>query len=330
MRVVIHVGAHKTGTSLVQKYIRDNPEMAQALGIAQISRTDGDLLVDWGQYLHERPEGLRSRLEEEAEKGPTVILFSHENTLGKPFLPDRPGLYPDASRCAEALAGICDGFDTYVVFYVRPMADFLESYYIQTVQEGLVHSFAEWYGTLEGPLRWTPVVEALEGAFGADRVMVGDFSEIAAGQNEFLRLFMTRTGIPQPPSVKYKPIHNPSISARGLQIALDINPYLHDDDERMLVRRFLQKHFSNQVEDRARPMPEELRRSITDQTAADFERLASRAAAGLVTPPEPAPVTKTTPRGVTSKPPVNATRRGRTLRRRARRVVNRVRARARR
>jgi hypothetical protein len=319
MRLVIHVGAHKTGTSLVQKYFRDKPRITQALGIAQISRTDGDLLVDWGQYLHERPEGLRSRLEEEAAKGPSVILFSHENTLGQPFLPDRAGLYPDAARCAEALAAICDGFDTYVVFYVRPMADFLESYYIQTVQEGLTHSFEEWYGSLIGPHRWTPTVEALDRAFGADRVIMGDFTEMSAGQNQFMRQFMTRTGIPRPPIVEYKPIRNPSISARGVAIALDINQYLHDDDERMLVRRFLQEHFSNQVEDRARPMPEELRRSVTDETAAEFERLAARAAASLATPPEPPRVPLR----------VSATLGARILRRRARRVVRRVRARAR-
>jgi hypothetical protein len=319
MRVVIHVGAHKTGTSLVQKYFRDKPRITQALGIAQISRTDGDLLVDWGQYLHERPEALRSRLEEEAAKRPSVILFSHENTLGQPLLPDRPGLYPDASRNAKALAGICDGFDTYVVFYVRPMADFLESYYIQTVQEGLVHSFSDWYGSLTGSTRWTPVVEALEGAFGAERVIVGDFSEIAAGQNKFLRKFMTRTGIPRPPIVEYKPIRNASFSARGLEIALDINQYLHDDDEVMLVRRFLQEHFSNQKEGRARPMPEEVRRSITDQTAAEFERLAARAAAGLATHPEPPRVPLR----------VSTTLGARILRRRARRVVKRFRARVR-
>jgi hypothetical protein len=318
MRVVIHVGAHKTGTSLVQKYFRDNPEITEALGIAQISRTDGDVLVDWGQFLHERPEALRSRLEEEAAKRPSLILFSHENTLGQPFLPDRPGLYPDASRNAKALAGICDGFETHVVFYVRPMADFLESYYIQTVQEGLVHSFADWYGSLTGSTLWSPVVEALEGAFGADRVIVGDFAEMSAGQNQFLRQFMTRTGIPQPPSVKYRPIRNPSISARGLEIAFDINQYLHNDDERMLVRRFLQKHFSNQKEDRARPMPEELRRSITDGAAAEYERLAARAAADLASPPQPplVPLLR-----------VTATRYRMALRRRVRRLINRVRAR---
>ncbi len=317
MRLVIHVGAHKTGTSLVQKYFRDKPRITQALGIAQISRTDGDLLVDWGQYLHERPEGLRSRLEEEAAKEPSVILFSHENTLGQPFLPDRPGLYPDASRNAKALAGICDGFDTRVVFYVRPMADFLESYYIQTVQEGLVHSFADWYGSLIGPHRWTSAVEALDSAFGADRVIVGDFTEMRAGQNQFLRRFMTRTGIPRPPIVEYQPIRNPSISARGLEIAFDINQYLYDDDERMLVRRFLQEHFSNQKEERARPMPEDLRRSITIETAAEFERLAARAAASLASPPEPPRVPLR----------VSASLGARSLRRRASRVVRRVRTR---
>lgn len=318
MRVVIHLGAHKTGTSLVQKYFRDKPRITQGLGIAQISRTDGDLLVDWGQFLHERPEALRSRLEEEAANEPSVILFSHENTLGQPFLPDRPGLYPDASRNAKALAGICDGFDTHVVFYVRPMADFLESYYIQTVQEGFVHSFADWYGSLTGSMRWTPVVEALEDAFGADRVIVGDFTEMNAGQNRFLRQFMIRSGLPRPPIVEYTPIRNPSISARGVAIALDINQYLHDDDEQMLVRRFLQEHFSNQKEDRARPMPEELRRSITVETAAEFERLAARAAASLASPPKPPRV----PLRVTAK--LGA----RILKRRARRAVRRTRARA--
>jgi len=319
MRVVIHVGAHKTGTSLVQKYFRDKRRITRELGVAQISRNDGDLLVDWGQYLHERPEGLRSRLEEEAAKGPSVILFSHENTLGRPFLPGRPGLYPDASQSAEALARICDGFDTYVVFYVRPIADFLESFYLQTIHQGASHTFQEWFDSLSGPHRWTPTVEALEHAFGADRVIMGDFTEIKAGQNQFLRQFMTRTGIPRPPMVEYKPIRNPSISARGLQIALGVNPHLHDDEERKATRVFLQKHFSNQKEDRARPMPEDLRRSVTDETAAEYQGHAARAAASLAKPLE----SPRLPLRVTAI--IGAS----ILRRRARRVIKRARARVR-
>ena len=79
--------------------------------------------------------------------------------------------------------------------------------------------------------------------------------------------------IPQPPAVEYERIENPSISARGLQIALGINPHLHNARERRVTRLFLQEHFSNQVEDRARPMPEELRQSVTDQTAAEYDEI---------------------------------------------------------
>lgn len=286
MRVVIHVGAHKTGTSLVQRYFSDQPQRTRARGIGLITRDEAsNRLVGWGHIVHERPEALRSRLEEEMAKRPSVIFMSLENTLGRPFLPDRPGLYPDASRGVEGLAKACDGLDTRVVFYVRPIVEFLESYYLQTVQQGAWHSFQDWYGTLSGPHVWTPAVRALDDTFGTDRVLVGDFGEIALGQNQFLQQFMTRAGLPQPPTVDYEAVRNRSLSARGLEIALSINPHLSSDSERRETRLFLQKHFSNQLEDRARPMPEDLRRSLQDQTAAEFEALAARAAAILDTPP---------------------------------------------
>ena len=105
---------------------------------------------------------------------------------------------------------------------------------------------------------------------------MGDFAEIALGQNQFLQQFMTRAGLPQPPTVDYEPVRNRSLSARGLEIALSINPHLSSASERKETRLFLQKHFSNQLEDRARPIPEDLRRSVQDQTAAEYEALAAR------------------------------------------------------
>ena len=324
MRVVIHVGAHKTGTSLVQRYFNDDAQRNQTLGIGFIPRADISLLLGWG---NKPPELLQSRLEEEAARRPSVILTSHENTLGRPFLPNRPGLYPDATQGAEALAKACDGFDTHVVFYVRPIADFLESFYLQTIHQGAWHSFEEWYESLSGTHAWTPAVEALEHAFGADRVILGDFAEISGGQNQFLRQFMTRSGIPQPSTVDYERVHNPSISARGLQIARGINPHLHDARERRVTRLFLQKHFSNQLEDRARPMPADLRQSITDQMAAEYESLAARASTALATPPEPPPLPEQPLPEVSPRPAATATRRGRNLKHRSRRLVDRIRAR---
>ncbi len=322
MRVVIHVGAHKTGTSLIQRYFSDDPQRTLALGIGLITRDDAsNQLVGWGDKLHERPEALRSRLEDEIAKRPSVVFMSLENTLGRPFLPDKPGLYPDATRGAEGLAKACDGLDTHVVYYVRPIADFLESYYLQTIQQGAWHSFQDWYGTLSGPHHWMPAVQALEHAFGADRVIMGDFAEITAGQNQFLSQFMTRSALPQPPTVDYPAIRNRSLSARGLEIALAINPHLSSASERRETRLFLQKYFSNQLEDRARPMPEDLRRSITDQTAAELEALIARAVADLDTPPIVVSIPDPDPVRNLSRRPAGTS----TLRRLARRLRARVR-----
>ena len=57
MRVVIHVGAHKTGTSLVQRYFNDDPQRTQALGIGFITRADTSQLLGWG---NKPPELLRA------------------------------------------------------------------------------------------------------------------------------------------------------------------------------------------------------------------------------------------------------------------------------
>lgn len=326
MRVVIHVGAHKTGTSLVQWYFNDDPPQIRSLGISFIDRPAASELVGWG---NKPPEIFRTRLEEERARQPSIVLTSIENGLGRPFLADRPGLYPDAVRGAEGLAKATAGFDTHVIYYVRPMVDFLESFYLQTIHQGAWHTFEEWYDSLTGPHSWMPAVQALDDAFGADRVHLGDFTEMRAGQNRFLELFMTRAGLPPPPTVEYETVRNPSISARGLDIARGINPHLRDARERRVTRLFLQKHFSNQVEDRARPMPEDLRRTVSEQAAAEFEALAARAAAALTSPLAPPPVRPLVEPRVTPPPANTPRRKKKPLKKRVKRLARRMRARVR-
>ena len=287
-RTVLHLGAHKTGTSLIQKYVRDNPQLAADLGIAYISRADANGLIGSGRRLEDQPQRLRGRLAEELGRRPAAVLASHENTLGRPVVADRPGLYPHAHRFATALAGICAaaGAEPHIVYYVRPLADFLESYYLQTVHQGSHRSFERWVGRLDLPsLSWGPVIAALDEVFGEDRVVLGDFREIGEGQPEFLRRFLVRAGLPQPTEIAYTPVRNPSVSDRGLRMALAINPLLEAPSERKEARKFLQRHFNNRSGERARPMPDHLREQLRRADEPEYQRLAARAEASLVAPP---------------------------------------------
>lgn len=286
MHTVLHVGAHKTGTSLVQWYVRDHLDQLQALGIRHVLRTEMKGLAGSGTIVEEHPDRLRRRLDEELAAGGVGVLASSEDVLGPPFVPGHTGLYPQARRFAEALRVACEGLDVRVVLYLRPVDEFVESYYVQTVQQGSTQAFEPWYDALdEAALSWEPMVEALDDVFGADRVALGDFREIRDGQDAFLRRFLVRARLPVPEEVSYDRVRNPSVSARGLEMARTINPLVRGRDENLAVRRFIQRNFSNRTEERARPMPDPVRARLRARRGEEYERLAERARSALAPGP---------------------------------------------
>ncbi len=282
--LVLHVGAHKTGTSLIQKYFADRARRHRRRPtVGLIARYETNALIGWGRPLLRHPETLRQRIAKEVATGADAVLLSHENSLGRPFDSQGRSLYPRAADLASALSDLCPQDDARLVFYVRPMADFVESYYLQTINEGRSHTFDEWFaGLAEDTLRWRPVVDALDDAFGRPRVAIGDFTELAAGPTEYLRRFMIRSGLPRPARIRYDDIRNPSLSTRGVEIARAINPYLSGAAEQPIVRRFLQQHFSNVTEPRAHPMSEHVRQRLTTATSDEYEAIRRRAGEDLL------------------------------------------------
>lgn len=317
MRVVLHLGAHKTGTSLVQGYFRDQRRSTVRLGISRLNRGVTNQLIGSGQPVLDSPQLLRERLEAERALQPQAVLISHENALGPPFRPGEPGLYPQARSLAEALRQAVDGLEVQVVYYVRSLADFVESYYLQTIHQGMHHQFSEWYDTLDRrSLRWSAVVATLDEVFGREHVAIGDFGEIADGQEAFLAGFMRRARLPMPATIDYPDVRNASVSARGLEIAMALNPHLDSADERRAARTFLQETFPNHSGERAEPMPEQVRAELDRAWAEEQPGLEQRASIDRSTPAVPPPLL----------PPWRLLRRELTQSRPARRLVRHLRA----
>lgn len=245
--VALHLGAHKTGTSLVQKYLRDVPEQVSHLDIRFINRVDTDKLIGWGSHLVKTPHRLRERIDYEASQpGARVVFTSHENTLGRPHQPAAGHLYPQAQQRIEILREALEGLDVRIIFYLRRQGSFLESYYLQLVHQGECFSFDQWLDRVElDRVSWDPVTRMLRDAFGKDKVSIGDFDEIHAGQEAFLSGFFRRIDPTFEVLPDYKPRRNPSVSGLGLDLALAINPYLRTPDERHSIRRHLQANYSN-------------------------------------------------------------------------------------
>jgi hypothetical protein len=240
-RVAFHVGAHKTATSLVQKYLRDKPEQFEGRGLVYVPRGDMNKYVGWGGKLVEDPDQLGDRVRAELDKpGTRLVFLSHENTL----------------------------------ISIRQQVDFLQSYYLQLVHEGGHDSFDDWFASIDtDELSWRPMMDAVVDLFGPNSLRVIDFDQIKKGQNEFLKSFFARIDTDVDMDPNYKPVRNASISEKGLKIALASNPYLESQDERSLMRKFLQTHFSNRDYPRPELLPETTARALRERYLAEYEQL---------------------------------------------------------
>lgn len=274
-RLVLHVGAHKTGSSLIQKFLRDRPRELRAHRIGYLSRQDLDPLVSRGSLERNDWSGLTSAVDAAVAAGGTdVVIASHEGTMGPAFPRRDPSLYSRSAGLAPRLAEALGSHRPTVVVTLRPQADFVESYYLQSIHTGRHDSFASWLSGLDlDRLSWRPLVDDLTAAFGADRVHVLDFRTIRDGQEAFVRRFLALAAPGRDVPVSYPAVRNASISGKGLELALAVNPLLTTHDERRSMRRFLQKHFSNR--DFARPtlLGDELRAQLENRYAAEYDEL---------------------------------------------------------
>lgn len=274
-QVVYHVGAHKTGTSLVQSYLAENRRALRRQKVTYLTRPTLENWVHGIDGESDDPGGLRRKLAETFERRPKgIVIGSYENTLGPPFGNKRSGMYPKTQERAEALRDALSGYSTKVLLGIRPQSGFVESYYIQTVQQGGYQTFDEWFGKLDlDEMSWRPVLDTLVAVFGRDCVEVIDFNAIRNGALAYLRGFLDRVDPEVWLDAAEAPRDNASLSDKGLRIALAANPHLSDKEERVAMRHFLQEHFPNTKFPRPVLLSEAQRADLDARYGAEYEEL---------------------------------------------------------
>lgn len=273
--LVLHLGAHKTGTSLLQKFMRDHRFELSKQGAYYLRRSEMNDLVGWGRHVREHPELLEARIRAAlTPRRHRLLIASHENTLGRPIVSGAPSLYPRAAPTVEALRDAVDGYPVRIIFYLRPQADFVESYYLQLIHQGKDYSFERWLETVDlDALSWEPVVQTLRSSFGDKNVRIMDFTAIRRGQNAFIEEFLSVADPSLKVEVNYRSIRNPSIGDKGLQLARIGNRFLKTSEERKAMRVFLQKHFSNRDYPRPHLLKEHDRSWIRQRYDTEYRRL---------------------------------------------------------
>lgn len=266
MKVFLHLGAHKTGTTLLQRYLAINREHLETKGVKLLLlRETMQILGSWGKNLCDHPALLTDVLFEMQSSGAKKVIISCEDLLGLPFKKGTNGLYPTSEARFSALQKALKGHDVTAIIYIRPQEEFLESWYLQTINMGHSHSFEEWLKSINlESISWKSVIDNIQTSLRPAKVIVEDFRVIRSGAEEFVRRFARHLGIPDLLKFPKAQTHNVSLSGKGLKLALMTYPIL-EKTEKVMMRKFLQSKFSN----RDFPRPELL-------SAAEKAAIASR------------------------------------------------------
>lgn len=273
MRIVLKLGAHKTGCSALQGFLNDNSGLLQTKGIAIAKRKLIRRALGWGtsEFFSENFALFDQAIAGELANARKAFLVVNENALGRPVVEGQRNLYPLHEDALADMHLRLKGHDTKIVYHIRSQDDFLESYYLQTIYEGAHHTFGEWISAIDlEAISWVPAVRLLQEQFGKGNVIVRDYSvERAKGQEEFLGSFL-RTGHPKlkfgfwrkPKFDSNRSRSNASISARGLDIALAANKIFTTKSERRALKNLLKARFSNKNLPRPQLFSPQLRSEI--------------------------------------------------------------------
>lgn len=288
-RLVFHIGVPKTGSSLLQKAMRNLRPHMRDRGVTYIDRNVFLAIPSyraWAPYgkpgysKDEFVEAFRGEVERKRRLGgrPTgTVLISNEAASGRARdfgVPFWPGARPGITEVVEALAPK----STEVVMYVRRQDRLLESLYMQRIHRGgtLAWEAHRDRTCLDERVDFAELIESVAAIPTVDRVGVKPFEIIQAGAPAFVADFLAV--VDSGALVEYlRPAQldptNPSFTRPAWEAALRINPLLDRPDQPKKVRKFLNALFPPGEYPKAPLLTEAERHDLIERYRPQNERL---------------------------------------------------------
>ena len=236
-KLILVPGAHKTGTTYLQKCLGENHGKLIAAGLHMIDR---DLFyasalrsyIHQGIYLQEDAslhEAMLSMKELTKNYPDHAQLLFVENIFGEPLYgmwSDKrptPKLYPFMELCADRfMKAVGESYDVEVAYLIRNQADFLDSLYSECIRNGWYFEKADFLGLLVGcDLSWKRLLDRISVAIGPAYPKVMPFEIIKEGKEGYLRKFSSDVlGIQPDESWQFDGFENRSLSPKVIEIAL--------------------------------------------------------------------------------------------------------------
>lgn len=210
LKYVIHIGVHKTGTTLIQKNLAQNIGALRAQGVYYVNLEAPRILQKQWHLLRRAQNDHRYPLAKNAlakfnhkvakaarNAGAHTVLMSDENYLG--VLPhhqlewsDQPArFYPHAGKCLQALTFAINPRDIRFVMYTREQSSILRGHYVEGLRlTRMPYTFEEFLDRIDlSTYRFDDLYARVKDARKRSEFVVKPFESIRYGASAFLSDF---------------------------------------------------------------------------------------------------------------------------------------------
>ena len=257
MTIFVHLGAHKTGSTLLQNILFQNRE---ALVRQKVFYQRGPGRHPFFEYYRDhdmaafqnRCAELGARFQDNAARY-RHVLFSSETLFGTSDLAGGTRLYPNAPWVLDVLSEILHGMEAHFILYTRRQDDFIESTFVNRIQTlatsaHLDHrallsrsdwaSFDSYLQSFDAQtLSWHQLASDIADRFGREALTVRPFESIARGKRHYCEAFLGDFCDPGRLDLTAEVYENRSFSATAMQAFLTQAPDLAYEDLKPLRLR---------------------------------------------------------------------------------------------
>lgn len=188
VRSILHIGAHRTGTSSLQKFLRDNTDVLESSGI--------NILCPPESRAMNTLDVISLRLARESKRVSSKIVISEENllgTMGHNAL--TKSLYPNAKPNLEKLAVIHQ--PDVVMLSIRELGEYWTSSILFSLSRKEIPfpSRQELASISDMSRTWIDVVEDIQSVFSNSRLVVREFTHLTDNPKRFLKVSTNWQGL---------------------------------------------------------------------------------------------------------------------------------------
>jgi hypothetical protein len=240
--VYLHIGAHKTGTTAIQALLADESRRLRWHGFY----FDRDFYRLGKTLASQSPLSASDRDRIRREVNSRLQARPEPNTIGssEAFFGDLFRSYANNRAVAQDVRAILADFDVRIVACVRRQDDFVQSVYQQHVKQGGTQRFDAFINSHDiHAYRWDELLGHYRTEFGRSALGVYCYEDLFQTDNAILECLFPALAATGFRSVSRAEVRNPSLSAKGLEIALRCNELLNGDEQRAL-RHFVEGAFT--------------------------------------------------------------------------------------